>query len=151
MIMEGPKVETLQAPAGTTETAPKRRGRPPGSKNRTASTRSLESQIAGTLMAINLALYVIPPLQRDALDEYEIRALAKALDQQAKTSLRFRKMLEGALAATSGGQLLGVAVIIGARRAARHGLLPAEADMIFGQMLQAPPVATANESANGTG
>jgi len=157
-ITEGPKIEALQdPPKGTTETAPRRRGRPPGSKNRTStSTRSLESQIAATLMAFNLGLMLIPPLQRDALDEIEIHALAKALDQQARTSPRFRKMIEGALAVTSGGQLMGVCVIIGARRAARHGMLPAEADSMFGAMLAAQPPAPsaptfAPENSNGAG
>ena len=77
-----PEFRPAQEPV--TEQAPKRRGRPPGSKNR--SRASLETQIGGMLMTLNMALYVIPPLQRDALDAAEIAALAKALDEQAKNS-----------------------------------------------------------------
>lgn len=116
------------------EQAPKRRGRPPGSKNR--SRASLEAQIGGMLMTLNMVLYVIPPLQRDALDAAEIAALAKALDEQAKSSPKFRGYLEAALAAGSGGQLIGVVALIGARRAARHGIIPAEVDGMLGTMMQ---------------
>lgn len=132
----GPAAETIQA--GTTETPPKRgRGRPRGSKTSASapSRQSFKSQIAGVLMTINLGLYVIPGLRQDALDTVEIEALAKALDEQAKVSPRFRKYLQAALTATSGGQLFGVCVIIGARRAARHGVLPPDMDGVFGAML----------------
>lgn len=130
---QGPAAETLPPPPGATgERAPRRKpGRAKGSApmgGRRSTTRSLEPQIAATLMALNFAMYVIPPIANDRLDELEIRALAKAIDEQAKQSIRFRRMIEGALAVTSGGQLLGVAMIIGARRASRHGLLPPEAD-----------------------
>lgn len=118
----------------TTETPPKRGpGRPKGSTTRT--TRSLQPQIASLLMTFNFAMYVVPGLANDRLDEMEITALAKALDEQAKQSVRFRRMLEGALTATSGGQLLGIVAIIGMRRASRHGLLPPEADGQLGAML----------------
>lgn len=134
----GPPVADLPSRPNTGETAPRRKsGRPKGSPamGGRIATRSLEAQIAATLMAMNFALYLIPPLAADRLDEVEIKALARALDAQAKGSPRFRKMLEGALTVTSGGQLLGVAMIIGARRASRHGLLPPEADGQLGAML----------------
>lgn len=135
----GPPPTQLPPDVGDTgEAQPRRRrGRPPGSKTGSGapSRRSLEPQIAATLMAMNLAVMVIPPVSRDALDEVEITALARALDAQAKQSPRFRRMLEGALAVTSGGQLLGVCMIIGARRAARHGVVPADMDRQLGNML----------------
>lgn len=143
MVVAGPP--PTQLPPDVKETPPKRSptssrvGRPPGrtTSPNAPSRRSLEPQIAATLMTFNLALMVIPPLRNDALDEMEITALAKALDAQAKESPRFRKMLESALAVTSGGQLIGVCAIIGARRAARHGIIPPEADGQFGALLAA--------------
>lgn len=133
------------------ETAPKRRGRPPG-RATTAKTTSLKPQIAGMLMTLNLALYVIPPLRVDVMDEVEIEALARAIDEQAKRSIRFRQYLETALAAGSGGTLFGVLAIMGARRAARHGMFPSEVDQTLGNLLamgltNSPPKATDNVGA----
>ncbi len=138
----GPAAENLPPPPNAAgERAPRRRARKP--TTRRSTTRSLEPQIAATLMAFNFALYVIPPLQADRLDELEIIALARAIDAQAKQSIRFRKMIEGALTVTSGGQLLGVVAIIAARRASRHGVLPPEADgqlrVMLATSLNAPP------------
>jgi hypothetical protein len=121
------------------DTPPKRRGRPPRDPNAPRATRrskSLETQIGSALMTLNLAFWAVPPLRNDALDDAEIVALAKAIDQQARVSPRFRKYLTAALEATSGGQLMSVVVIIGARRLARHNIaLPNEADAALGKML----------------
>lgn len=137
------------------ETVPKRgRGRPPkidpitgervnkprGSGSNTpsrrqSSTRSLETQIGALLTTVNVVVMMVPPLAPDALDVAEITALAKAMDAQCKQSPRFRKYVEGMLAAGSGGQLLGVVAIIAARRASRHGMAPAEVDPMLGAML----------------
>lgn len=124
----------------TAEQAPKRKpgpakGTPRPPRPASPARASLKTQIAGMLMTINLAFYVIPPLRVDVLDEVEIEALARALEEQAKQSPRFRKALETALAAGSGGTLVGVAAIIGARRAARHGILPADIDPQLGNLL----------------
>lgn len=141
----------LQEMPTAEETTPKRgRGRPPkldpitgervnkprgsgGTARR--STRSLETQIGAMLTTVNVVMMMVPPLSKDALDVAEITALAKALDAQARQSPRFRKYLEAALAAGSGGQLVGVVAIIAARRASRHGLAPAEIDPMLGAML----------------
>jgi hypothetical protein len=123
----------------TQDTPPKRRGRPPRDPNAPRTQRrakSLETQIGSALMTMNLAFWAVPPLRNDALDDAEIQALAKAIDQQARVSPRFRKYLTAALEATSGGQLMSVVVIIGARRLARHNIaLPNEADAALGKML----------------
>jgi hypothetical protein len=125
-----------QLPPDIKETPPKRTGtRRDTSRATAARRRSLKPQIAGALMMMNLALTVIPPLRRDVLDEVEINALAEALDEQARQSPRFRKYLEAALTATGGGQLVGILVIVGARRASRHGALPAEVDGQLGALL----------------
>lgn len=86
-------------------------------------------------MTLNLCIMLIPPLSKDQMDMVEIDALAEALDEQAKRSARFRKALESALAAGSGGTLVGVMAIIGARRAARHGMIGGEQGQEVDQML----------------
>lgn len=120
------------------ETAPKRGngvpprrgpGRPPG------SVKSLETQIGATLTVINMMLLSVPRIRDDALDITEIQALAKSIDLQCKTSPRFRKYVETALAAGSGAGLLGVCIMIGARRAARHDIIPRDFDGAFGSLL----------------
>jgi len=134
------------AQEGLNDPAPKRRGRPPGSKNKSGAGRprkTLEVQIGAMLTTVNMIVWAIPPLQPDALDAAEIAALAKALDETARNNPKFRGYLEAALAVGSGGQLLGVVAMIGARRASRHGMLPPEMDGMIGSMLQA----TTHESA----
>lgn len=113
------------------ETAPKRG---PQKAAPARSNKSLKGEISGLLMTINLALMMIPPLSRDQMDMVEIEALADALDEQAKKSAKFRKALEAALGASSGGTLIGVAAIMGARRAARHGLLPGDGEAVDQQL-----------------
>lgn len=117
------------------ETAPKRNG--PGRPPSRPSTRSLKSEISAAIMQVNLVLMIFPPTRADALDMVEIDALADALDEQAKKSARFRKALEGALLASSGGSLVGVIAIILGRRAARHGIMPIEVDQQLGNLLAA--------------
>lgn len=102
-------------------------------------------------MTINLVLVMIPPLRQDQMDMVEIEALADALDEQARKSPKFRKALEGALAAGSGAGLIGIIAIIAGRRAARHGMIPSEADQMLGNMLAvgASAKAKANAGFNG--
>ena len=131
-------------PEAAQDTAPKRRrGRQPRDPNAPAVTRrprarkTLEPQIGAMLMTFNFAFMVIPPIRNDALDEAEIVALAKAIDQQAQSSPTFHKYLKTMLDATSGGQLVSVVAIIAARRLARHEIgLPMEADAALGGMLE---------------
>lgn len=129
----GPDVQASM----TGETAPK--GKPKGGPTARpiVSNRSLKAEISGLLMTLNLALMLVPPLRSDALDEVEIEAMAQALDEECKRSLRFRRMMEAALSAGSGGTLIGVMAIIGARRAVRHNVLPGglESDQLLGNML----------------
>ncbi len=121
-------------------------GRPKGSRTENRATppkastnsRSLKTQIGGLLMTVNMGLMIVPSARVMALDTNEIDALATALEAQAKTSPRFKKYLDAALAATAGGQLMGVVAIIGARRAARLGLLGENgpmADQMLGGLL----------------
>lgn len=142
------------------ETAPKRGpGRPRGSRNSGASRgrprKSLKDQIGATLITFNLALWAIPPTRNDALDDKEIELLAEAIDNQAKISPTFRRYLEVALAATTGGQLISVVGIIAARRFARHEfLLPKDADEMLGKMIGSvkiiPTEEPSQESPNGS-
>lgn len=115
------------------ETPPKR----PGGRTRAPrSTASLEVQIGSMLTMANFVVMSIAPIRNDALDQYEIVALAKAIDQQAKTSPRFRRYLEAMLGAGAGAGLVGLIVMIGARRAARHGVMPIETDALIGNLIQ---------------
>jgi hypothetical protein len=147
------------------EAQPKRRGRPKGSKNKLPGERrpgrprkSLAEPIAEALTMLNLVPIAIqrdmPPAtneaeqkayeafgikgQGDALDEIEIKRLSVALDYQAQQSPRFRRVIEGFISASSGGQLVGIVIAIGARRAARHQLfgIPRVMDAKISQMLQ---------------
>lgn len=139
-----------------TQEVPPRRGpgrpRKDGSAPR-RSTRSLETEIGSLLVMVNLFV-MATPIRQDALDMYEISALAKGIDQQCKQSPRFRKYVEALLGAGSGGALMGVVIMIGARRASRHGLLPAEVDAGLGAMIQtsvSKQPAEPNSERNGSG
>lgn len=88
-----------------------------------APRRSLETDIGAMLVRLNMFL-LITPFARDALDEFEIMALAKDINAQAMKSDRFYRMVEAALNTTSGGGLPVTAAIIVGRRFARHNALP---------------------------
>ena len=124
--------EPIPSDRMTGERAPKR---PRVASVPRPSTRSLKAEIAAQLVMINFVLVMIPPLRQDQLDPVEIEALASSIDDQCKKSPRFRKAVEGALMAGSGAGLIGILAIIGARRAARHGYIPAEADQMLGNLL----------------
>jgi hypothetical protein len=112
--------------------APKRRGRPPGSKNKTTTSRAsanIETQIGALLVTINMPLSLIPALQKDALDPVEIQALAKGIKAQCDASPTFKKYVEQALKVTGATSLLAVVAIIASRRAVRHGVVPIPEEM----------------------
>jgi hypothetical protein len=145
------------------DTAPKRGRKPrdPNAPKRTYTRRksgSLEQSIGAALITANLPLMMFAT--NDALDAAEITALSKAIDSQCQQSPQFRKYVETALNATSGGGLIVVIGMIGARRLARHGiLLPKAADDQIGAVLsgdlsmlsQLPVTEPEEPSANGTG
>lgn len=92
-----------------------------------ASRRSLETEIGAMLIRLNMFV-LITPFARDALDEHEIMALAKDINEQAQRSARFYRMVEIALNGTAGGGLpLTLGIVIG-RRLARHNALPIPPD-----------------------
>jgi len=155
------KAVPLQEPPKSPDKAPdtkRQPGRPKGSRTSTAATpkaatssRNLKNQIGSLLVTVNMGLLIVPSMRLMALDANEIEALASAIEAQAKTSPRFKRYLETALAATAGGQLLGVAAIIGARRAARLGFFGEEqgafVDASLGQLI-APANAQTNNNPN---
>lgn len=118
----------------TGETPPKGRSVPKAAPGR-PSTRSLKTEISGLIMTLNVFIMMIPPVSKDALDMVEMDALADALDDQCKRSQKFRKAMESALSAGAGGTLFGIVAIIGARRAARHGVIGGEKSEEVDQML----------------
>lgn len=148
-----PKLNPDGSRANPPRGATGRRSAPRTTKRRAPARgpRSLANEIAGLLTLVNTVLImsplgtrpieamadpnVVPTRVGDELDEAEIGALAAAIDAQARRSPRFRKMIEGMLTAGAGGQLIGVVGIIAARRAARHGVMPAMLDPMLGGML----------------
>ena len=136
-VAEPPSIDDI-APLPTPEPIageePKRRrGRPPGSKNKTYGgqpvgsrgrrANSLEKEIGGLLVVINMPLQMVPMLQRDALDQTEITALAKAIDQECQNNPTFRKYVEQALKVQGGTNLLFIVAAIVGRRVIRHDLV----------------------------
>jgi hypothetical protein len=147
-IEPAPQYKAVPTPiVDTTEqdSVPRKRGRPPGSRNTTETSpqrrgrkpRSLAPQIGGALVMANLPLMMFA--EHDALDTAEIEALAAALDAQAQSSPRFRRYLQTALEATSGGQLITVTGMIVARRLARHNIIPNQMDDALGKVLGSVP------------
>lgn len=92
-----------------------------GTKKPSGSQRSLQTDIAALLVQGNLMFAGI--LKGDVMDDLEIMALAKAVDEQAKKSPRFRAVVQRALTVSGGTGLISITVIILARRASRHGLI----------------------------
>lgn len=133
---------------------------------RRSTTRSLAPEIGAMLALINGMVIASPLGTRpvaaisdpnvtperigDELDAAEIAALSAAIDAQCRRSPRFRKVIEGMLGAASGGTLVTVIGLIAARRAARHGLVPASVDVMAGLILQSDVEAIAN-AAKGSG
>lgn len=123
------------------DTPPRRGpGRPRGSGSGRTSSRSLRKQIDGLVVTLNTIVMQLRPA--DALDGVEVATLVKALDEQAKTSPRFRRGLEAILSATGGTSLVPVLGIIAARRLSRHRMIPPVIDPVGSvvlQMMQAEP------------
>lgn len=141
----------------------KRAGRPQTvtpRKRTTRGPRSLAPEISAFLTLANGILIVSPlgtrPVEAitnptiepthlgDELDAVEIAALASAIDAEARRSPRFRRYVERVLGGASGGTLLTVLGLVGARRAARHGILPANVDLMAGVILSADVATLAN-------
>lgn len=141
----------------------KRRGRPPGSKNKTyggqpvgarRSTKdSLKTQIGAMLVTFNMPLRMLPMTAMYALDASEIEALATALDTECQNNANFRRYVVKALNVQGASSLVGVVAVIAGRRVIRAGVIPDEilspiggkegADAVLGMalpMMTAAPV-----------
>lgn len=114
----------------------KRRGRPPGSKNKTyagqpvgsrrGGKESLKTQIGAMLVTFNMPLRMLPMTAIYALDTTEIEALATALDTECQNNATFRKYVIKALQVQGTSSLVGVLVVIAGRRVVRAGVVPEE-------------------------
>lgn len=127
-----PRVGRPKGP-GRTESAPRR---PKTSR----AKKSLETEIYGLLFMFNLAFAFMPPeIQGDALDDVEMRALAKSANDAAMANEQLYRWLDFALRGGGPGmfQLALCVAMIGGRRLARHGLIPGEFDERLGLMLGA--------------
>lgn len=107
--------------------------RKPTSGSGGGSSKSIKDDIAAILIYANMML--APVLKGDVMDDVEILALAKAIDDQAKKSPRFRAAIQRMLTAMGGTSLIGVCIMIIGRRAARHGLIAGEWDANLGMAL----------------
>lgn len=99
--------------------------------------KSLESEIGGLLTVMNFGFFFLPqPWQGDALDSAEIEVLAKTINSAAMDNPIIYKYLSWAF---SGGgstiNLIMVAGIIVGKRAARHGVIPADYEAGLTMML----------------
>lgn len=114
--------------------APKRRGRPPGSRNNTSSPSgdkaprrgsraSVRLQAVGLIGALNLGLSM-SPYKDDALSEQESDLLADALTAEAMNSERILSWLQKAGAISPHLLMLRAIVTIATPRLMRHGILP---------------------------
>lgn len=104
-----------------------------GGSKKSSSRASMERDIAAVLIQANLML--APVLKDDVMDDVEILALAKAVDDQAKRSPRFRAAVQRMLTFSGGTGLFTVTLIIVARRAARHGYISPDYDTRLGAYL----------------
>lgn len=143
MTQDGPKLRPLDDDFGPLE--PKPKVKEPRKRAPSATKRSIEQDIASLLVYANLML--APVLKSDVMDDVEILALAKAIDDQAKKSPRFRAAIDRMLTAVGGTGLIGVAIIIIARRASRHGLMSPDWDQKLGIMLAVGQMTPAQQQA----
>lgn len=109
------------------------------------STASIQNDIAALLVYSNLML--APVLKGDVMDDVEIVALSRAIDDQAKKSPRFRAAIQRMLAATGGTGLIGVSIMILGRRLARHGMIAPQWDANLGQALAVSQMSPAEQTA----
>lgn len=143
-------------PDGTRKNPPRGSG---STARRSARAKSLEPEITAFLSVINSIIAFTPlgthydtdrlaavmmnggdpatAIERvgDELDEAEISLLAKGLDAQCQRSPRFRKYVETMLGAGANAGLIATVAMIGARRLARHGIVPQPLDPMLGSMM----------------
>lgn len=127
------------APEAPQDTAPKRRGRPRGSKNlfssaaenvagavkrgRTSAKAKVRGQVAMLVGGLNLGL-ASSKYRADCLDEREMTALTDALTAECMSSERVVKWMLAASGITPHLMLLQAVVMIAVPRLQRRGILP---------------------------
>lgn len=144
-INDAPKAETPDAPP-VTDSAPRRRGRPPGSRNkakgetgtaidgsvspapRSRGSRgnresTVRAQCASLVGLGNLALVFLA--KDDALNEKEMDVLSDALAQEAMSSDRIMRWMTTASKVTPHIALASAVIAISVPRLQRRGILPA--------------------------
>ncbi|MHB8674582.1 MAG: hypothetical protein ACYDAK_13020 [Candidatus Limnocylindrales bacterium] len=94
-----------------------------------------EDAVGGLLFLFNIPLGMMSITAADALEPDEITALAKGIVEQCRTSPAFKRYVQAALRVSGATGILVPLSLVLARRAARHGILPAEADAQMGAMI----------------
>lgn len=131
-MSDSPILDIADEIASPTDAMPKRRGRPPGSKNkatggvssRARAGKAWVTQQAKTLVgAVNLGL-VWSPLKDDALSEQEMDMLSEAIAAEAMSSERILKWLEKAGIISPHFMLIRAIGTIAIPRLQRHGIIP---------------------------
>lgn len=148
----GPDGARLNAPRASKPKRSYKRSQAP----RSSGSRSLERDIAAFLTMVNGIVLMTPigtkPMSAspmlgaaaqnepeklgDELDAAEIKLLAGAIDSQCRRSPRFRRYVERVLGVGAGGQLVTIVGMIAARRASRHGVIPAFVDPAIGILME---------------
>lgn len=119
---------------GASEDKPKRspRGRKPAAARVKAD---ITQKIKAWLLLSNTLLELHPALAQDALDEAELEKAAEAINALAMKN----DMLYGALTTVVSGsgtyEAILVLGLIGARRLARHGIIPEVIDPVAGALI----------------
>jgi hypothetical protein len=126
------KQDNPPPPAGASDSAPKRRGRPPGSTNRNSmSVKSIEDALAQQFTLIGTVTM--------AFNEYDgtvilqgTPQLAKALANLCDKNPKIKKNVERMLAGGTYGEVIIAAGLIAMPIMANHGLMPPSIRSLYG-------------------
>lgn len=140
--LNAPDIDGAPAPETANEPIqPRRRGRPPGAKNKASSAASsgarksatwIRSQCASLVSGVNLAAAMIPQFidREDLLTNAEMSLLTDALVAEANSSRRILSWLERAAGVSPHLLLVQAVIAIAVPRLRRRGILPGETESV---------------------
>lgn len=121
-VLAAERAKKAPTPVSSSETPPKRRGRPPGRP----SKAPLQKRLQEAFGAIGLVISMRNPYDGRAILEGAER-LSTALDHLARENSSVRRTLEMVLAGGVYGEVLFAVAAIALPIAANHGMLPEQA------------------------